>query len=243
MTSSALCWRYEAESAYCSSLHPSAATSYLAVRLIRPCPAGPKATHPHPIEGGAPPSTLGFDDIAESRTNVCRRCDSCTRSRDDSQCSAADRPKRPDRSSQRAQPLGVLADEAQHPAPVPERPARPEPAVRERVPAVRHHRGRHVPPLPPRLREPVAEVDLLPVHPEALVEPPYLVEGGAPDHQESAQHPVRLHRLRGPLVEVIMAPLPFERRKEEPKRRSPHQRAPDGREARSEERRVGKECR
>src|SRR5204862_1252873 len=106
--------------------------------------------------------------------------------------------------SQRAQPLRVLADEAEDPAPVPERATREEAPVGHRRVRVLDDRRRDVPPLPAGLPGSVAEVDVLAVEAEALVEAAELVEHRAAEHEERAEHPVGLDRLGGPLVEEVV---------------------------------------
>ena len=96
--------------------------------------------------------------------------------------------------------------------------------------SVADDRGRHVPALPPGLRGPVAEVDVLAVHAEARVEAAELLEHRPAHEQERGEHPVGLHGLLGSLVEEVVRPLPLERREDEAQRRAAHDRAADGRE-------------
>ncbi len=134
-------------------------------------------------------------------------------------------------ASKRAQPLRVLAHEARHPAPVPKRAPREEPPVDlGRVP-VRHGRGGHVPALPTGLRRSVAELDVLAVEPEALVEATELLQHLAPEQKEGAEHPVRLHRLGWVLVEQVVRALALERARRVAERRPSDERACHGREA------------
>src|SRR3712207_5369274 len=107
---------------------------------------------------------------------------------------------------------------------MPEGPSREEALVDHGRIAVAHLRSRHVPALPARLRRPVAEVDVLPVEPEALVEPAEVLEHFAPEEEERAKHPVCLHRLARPLVEEVVTPLALARAKQEPKRRAANER-------------------
>src|SRR6516164_9031851 len=93
-----------------------------------------------------------------------------------------------------------------------------------------HDCSGHVPTLPVRLREPVAEVDLLAVHAEALVEAADLVERRSAYQHEPPEHPVGFDRLGRALVELIVVALAFERRERPPERRAPDERAADGRE-------------
>src|SRR5918996_5275287 len=67
------------------------------------------------------------------------------------------------RTSKRPKPLGMLADEARDPAPMPERSSGQEAAVDDRVVVVGDKGRGHVPALPACFRRPVAEVDVLSV--------------------------------------------------------------------------------
>ena len=105
-------------------------------------------------------------------------------------------------------------------------------------------RGRDVPALPAGLRGPVAQVDVLAVEAEALVEAAQLVQHLAAQEQEGAQHPVGFDRL-GRLVRRRSA---ARRSRTAAERRAPDDRPRDGREAapgglprpvRVEERRPG----
>ncbi len=89
----------------------------------------------------------------------------------------------------------------------------------------------HVPALPAGAGGAVAEVDVLAVEAEALVEAAELLEHRAAQEQEAAEHPVGLDRLGRPLVEVVVAALVLVRVDEEPQRRAADERAADGREA------------
>src|SRR5579872_2194069 len=73
------------------------------------------------------------------------------------------------RVSQRPQPLRVLTDEANDPAPVPERAAGEQAAVGQRMVGVADDGLGHVPPLPACLHCAVLEVDVLTVEAEARV--------------------------------------------------------------------------
>ena len=89
----------------------------------------------------------------------------------------------------------------------------------------------HVPALPAGLGGPVAEVDVLAVEAEALVEPAELVEHLAAQKQERGEHPVGLDRLGRALVEQVVVDLARLRAQGLPERRSPDDRAADGRES------------
>src|SRR5918999_3105217 len=88
-----------------------------------------------------------------------------------------------------------------------------------------------VPALPTGLRGAVAEVDVFAVQAEALVEAAQLVEHRAAEHQEPAEHPVRLDRLVRLLVEQVVGALAAPRRKEQAQRRAAYERPEHGREA------------
>src|SRR4051794_31723962 len=118
----------------------------------------------------------------------------------------------------------MLAHEPQHPLPVPERAPRREAMVDDRGVVVPHARRRHVPPLPPRPRGAVAEVDVLAVHAEARVEAADRVEQLAAQEQERAEQPVGLDRLLRPLVQQVVPALALERREQQPPRRPAYER-------------------
>jgi hypothetical protein len=99
----------------------------------------------------------------------------------------------------RVQAFGMLADEAEDAAPVPERMSGDEAAVADDGVAVLDEGLRHVPALPARLRRSVPEVDVA-VEPKALVEAAELFEHLAAQEQEGAEHPVGRDRLGGTLL-------------------------------------------
>src|SRR6188472_162360 len=78
--------------------------------------------------------------------------------------------------SARGEPLGVLAHEAHHPGPVPDRPPRQPALVGLGLVLVPHDRRGNVPALPAGEHRPVLQVDVLAVEAEALVEAPELLE-------------------------------------------------------------------
>jgi hypothetical protein len=88
----------------------------------------------------------------------------------------------------------------------------------------------HVPALPAGLRGAVAEVDVLAVEAEAGVEAAELVQQLPSQEQERAEHPVRLHRLRRELVELVVLDLARLRAQDLPERRPAHDGASDRRE-------------
>ena len=83
----------------------------------------------------------------------------------------------------------------------------------------------------PGLGGAVAEVDLLAVHAEALVEASEPVEHRAAEEQAAPEHPVGLDRLGGTLVEQVVVALVLERRAQAAERRAANERAADGGEA------------
>src|SRR5919202_6474441 len=125
----------------------------------------------------------------------------------------------------------MLADEARDPAPVPPGAPREETAVGLALPLVPHARLGDEPPLPTRLRGAIAEVDVLAVEAEALVEATEFVEHLAAQEQERAHHPVGLDRGRRAVVQQVVRPLPPLGIEEEPERRPAEQRRPECREA------------
>ena len=97
--------------------------------------------------------------------------------------------------------------------------------------AWRDGRLRDVPALPAGLRGPVAEVDVLAVEAEALVEAAELVEHLAAQEEEGGEHPVGLDRLGRPVLEQVVVELPGLRAEDRAQRRPPDDRAADRREA------------
>src|SRR5580765_5702845 len=125
----------------------------------------------------------------------------------------------------------MFASETEDPAPVPEGPAREEPAVGHPLPFVVNDRIGDVPALPAGLRGAVAEVDVLAVEAEAGVEPADLSQHRATQEHEAAEHPVGLHGGGRVLAEVVVRLLLLEWRSKPTERRSPYERPANCREA------------
>ncbi len=179
-------------------------------------------------DGIARPQALGR--VSETRRRAAQDRSWSRRTPRHSSCRRRRRTCPTTRSS-REQSLGMLAEEARHRARVPERVPGEEALVDHGRVLVVHDRGRDVPALPPGLRGAVVEVDVLAVHPVAGVPAADLVEHRAAQQEEGAEHRVCFHGLVGPLVEQVVAALPFERREQLPQRRPPDERAADGRKA------------
>src|SRR5690349_17832807 len=92
-------------------------------------------------------------------------------------------------------------------------------------------RLRHVPAFPAGLSGAVAEVDVLAVETEAVVEPAQLVEHLSAQEQERREHPVGLNRFGRAFVESVVVTLAALRVEEGAEGRSPDDRAADRREA------------
>src|SRR5688572_10843512 len=122
----------------------------------------------------------------------------------------------------------MLPHEAEDAAPVPERSSCEEALVGRRIPAMANDRAGHVPALPARRCRPVAEVDLLAVHPEAFVEAAELLQHRAAEQEAAAEHPVGLDGLGWTLVEEVVVALVLERRAQAAERRAADERAADG---------------
>src|SRR5437773_7697840 len=127
--------------------------------------------------------------------------------------------------------LGVLADEAEDAAPVPEGPPCEETLVCHGLVMVDRHGLRDVPPLPAGLAGAVGEVDLLAVEVVALVEAAELLEQLAAEEEEGAEQPVGLDRLGRVLVEEVVAALALLRLQHAPERGPADDRSAHGREA------------
>ncbi len=125
----------------------------------------------------------------------------------------------------------MLAQEAQHRARVPERVTREEALVDHRRVLVVDNGVGDEPALPAGLRGAVVEVDVLAVHPEARIPAADLVEHGAAEQDERAEHRVGRDGLVRLLAEQVVSPLPAQRREQEPQRRAPDEGCADRREA------------
>src|SRR3954469_2248374 len=115
-------------------------------------------------------------------------------------------------SPQREEPLGMLAEEAQHRVQMPEVPAREEVLVDHGLVLVPYDSARHPPPLPPGLHRAVAQVDVLYVELVAGVPAADLLKHRAPHQEKRAEHRVDEHRLVGRSIEQVMPLLPTQRR-------------------------------
>ena len=89
----------------------------------------------------------------------------------------------------------------------------------------------HVPALPAVALRAVLQLDVLPVHGEALVEAADLVEHAPAQQQAGAEHPVALDRSLGLLCQVVPGLGGLDVADQRAQRRTPHERAGDRREA------------
>src|SRR6266545_851182 len=125
----------------------------------------------------------------------------------------------------------MLPHEARDAAPVPQRSPREKASVRLPLPFVVHDGRGDVPTLPPRPRRAITQVDVLAVEAKAGVEAADLVEHVAAEENEPAEQPVRLHRPRDVLAEVVVRTLAFQWTQHAPKRCAAAERSAHGREA------------
>ena len=131
------------------------------------------------------------------------------------------------RSNQRPQALGMLADEPGDAPPVPERPTRQEPLVGHPSMGVNDGGGGNEPALPARAHRPVAEIDVLAVEAEAVVEAAELIEHLTPQEDERADQPLGVGGLGRLLVQEVVVALARPWVEEPAKRRPADERAPD----------------